>query len=163
MYVVLSHENTFQEFDVLTQTLLDEVKKIVTSEPDATFLVVSEDPKWKQEIIDKINLSASHFVFLDDEWTHEYDNGATIRDLFSLSYCKEILQGVKYSTFSITASLLGEAGRLRNFAYLLPSAPICNIYAWSSVVDINGQKSFNPTVHVQSIGHHDYFSVSPPL
>jgi len=66
--------------------------------------------------------------------------------MFLLSKCKEILQGVKYSTFSILASLLGN-GKLRNYANHIDSNSICFIHAWNSVVEINNRKNYDEELH----------------
>ena len=60
--------------------------------------------------------------------------------MFCLSKCKEILQGVKYSTFSILASILGN-GKLRNYSNYTNSYNICLIHSWSSVIEINNKKN----------------------
>lgn len=65
--------------------------------------------------------------------------------MFCLSKCKEILQGVKYSTFSILASLLGN-NKLRNYSKYTDSFDICLIHTWSSV-EINNNKNFDINFH----------------
>jgi hypothetical protein len=66
--------------------------------------------------------------------------------MFCLSKCKEILQGVKYSTFSILASLLGN-NKLRNYSNNTDSYDVCLIHSWSSSIEINGNKNFNIEKH----------------
>ena len=62
--------------------------------------------------------------------------------MFSLSRCKVIIQGVKYSTFSILASLLGN-NKLINYSSICESHDTCLIHTWNSVVEINGEKSLD--------------------
>jgi hypothetical protein len=69
-----------------------------------------------------------------------------ILDMFSLSKCKEILQGVKYSTFSMTASLLGK-NKLRNYSRDLPTKDISLVHSWNSAIEINGEKNFDAEFH----------------
>jgi hypothetical protein len=66
--------------------------------------------------------------------------------MFCLSKCKEILQGVKYSTFSILASLLGN-NKLRNYSKYTNSYDVCLIHTWSSVIEINNNKNFDIEFH----------------
>jgi hypothetical protein len=72
--------------------------------------------------------------------------------MFSLSRCKEILQGVKYSTFSILASLLGTQ-KIRNYSYHFDNYKWCLIHGWSSVVEINNQKCYCEKVHSNITDH----------
>jgi hypothetical protein len=61
--------------------------------------------------------------------------------MFCLSKCKTILQGVKYSTFSILASILGNE-KLNNYSkYLNNNLTLIN--NWNSVIEINNIKNYN--------------------
>ena len=62
----------------------------------------------------------------------------SVLDLFALSWCKEILQGVKYSTFSMSAAIIGNC-KLRNYSHLVNNINLVN--AWNTVIEINGKKS----------------------
>ena len=66
--------------------------------------------------------------------------------MFTLSKCKEILQGVKYSTFSVVASILGN-NKIRNYSRYLPTDDISLIYSYNSVVEVNGVKNFDIEKH----------------
>ena len=66
--------------------------------------------------------------------------------MFCLSKCKEILQGVKYSTFSILSSILGN-GKLRNYAHFTNTYNICLIHTWSSIIEINNKKNLDIEIH----------------
>jgi len=66
--------------------------------------------------------------------------------MFCLSKCKEILQGVKYSTFSILASLLGNH-KLRNYAKYTNHYDVCLIHSWSSVIELNNNKNYDIEFH----------------
>jgi hypothetical protein len=148
----LRHENTMNEFDVITQILLEDVKKIIISEDSPRFLIVSEDNGWKNEFQDKVNQIATennrvvHMINIDYGIDDFYVNYNGILDMFCLSRCKEILQGVKYSTFSILASLLGN-NKLRNYSEWLPTYDSCLIHSWNSAVEINGKKNFDIELH----------------
>jgi hypothetical protein len=143
-----SHENSHDEFDTIIRNLLDTVRTIVETEDNPTFLIVSEDAEWKAHIVEKMHdISAAldkpiDIVDLDDTPLVPYHNARAILDMFALSRCKAIIQGVKYSTFSILAALLGRA-RIINFSRCLLDDRDCLIYAWNSVIDINGQRQFD--------------------
>ena len=66
--------------------------------------------------------------------------------MFCLSKCKEILQGVKYTTFSMLASLLGN-NKIRNYSKYTNSYDVCLIHSWSSVIEINNNKNFDIELH----------------
>lgn len=141
----IRHENPIHEFNIIINNLLEDVHKIIVAEEEPAFLLVSEDTTWRQEIINiMLNISSKcnkpiQIIEVDYANEHNYCNYSSVLDMFCLSRCKEILQGVKYSTFSILASLLG-SNKLRNYAHHTKSYDICLIHSWSSVVDINNNK-----------------------
>jgi hypothetical protein len=141
----IRHENTIKEFEILTFKLLEDVENIIINEIDVKFLIVSDDDIWKKEISDVIlNMSNKYnkkiklinIVYNNKDNYSQYNS---VLDMFCLSKCKEILQGVKYSTFSILASLLGN-NKLRNYSNYLDSYNICLIHTWFSVIN---DKKFN--------------------
>jgi hypothetical protein len=125
--------------------LLEDVEYISIHEPNSSFLIVSEDNNWKKEIENKISQFGIQIIQLN-YINDTYSNYNSVLDMFCLSKCKEIIQGVKYSTFSILASLLGN-GKLRNYSHHIDSYDICLIHIWSSVVDINNKKNFDIDLH----------------
>jgi len=133
-------------------SLLNDVKNIIITEEDPIFLIVSEDNNWKihiQNIIINISNNLNKKIkILDIDYSNEnnYYNYNSVLDMFCLSKCKEILQGVKYSTFSILASLLGN-NKIRNYSNYINSYNVCLIHSWSSVVEINNSKNFNINFH----------------
>ena len=146
------HENTRSEFEIITNKLLDDVKNIIISEEEPTFLIVSEDNNWKLEIqncITNISINKNKqikIIDIDYDNKDNYSNYNSVLDMFCLSKCKEILQGVKYSTFSILASLLGSK-KIRNYSKYTDSYDICLIHSWSSVLEINNNKNFDIKHH----------------
>jgi hypothetical protein len=147
----IKYENTITEFEIITNHLLNDIRTITEDNP--TFLIVSEDNNWKnqiQEII--INISNENnktikILEIDySDYNNDYNNYNSVLDMFCLSKCKEILQGVKYSTFSILASLLGN-NKLRNYSKYTNSYDICLIHLWSSSVEINNNKNFDINLH----------------
>jgi len=132
----LRNENSLDEFYIIMNALMSDVKDIVSKEPGAIFLVVSEDTLWKFEIMEMIS-KFGDVKFIKLNYTTN-QNTDSVLDLFALSQCKEILQGVKYSTFSMTAAIIGNC-KLRNYAHFVSGTNLVN--AWNSVIEINGQKA----------------------
>lgn len=152
----IRHENSINEFEIITNKLLEDVENILLLEEEPTFLIVSEDNSWKEEIRNRIlNISKTHdkpiHIIEIEEDTHNqqnYDNYNSVLDMFCLSRCKEILQGVKYSTFSILASLLG-TNKMRNYSKYTNTCNVCLIHSWSSAIEINSNKNFDIELHKQ--------------
>jgi hypothetical protein len=148
----IRHENTMNEFRLITNKLLDDVKSIIIAEEEATFLIVSEDNNWKKEIGDIINQIAKNnnklikILEINYDNPYNYNNYSSVLDMFCLSKCKEILQGVKYSTFSIIASLIGN-NKLRNYSNYTDSYNVCLIQSWSSVIEINNSRNLDIETH----------------
>lgn len=148
----IRHENSINEFYLITNKLLEDVNKIIINEEEPIFLIVSEDNNWKKEIHDIIidisnkNNKLIKILHIDYDNKNNYCNYNSVLDMFCLSKCKEILQGVKYSTFSIVASLLGN-NKIRNYAKYSSSYDVCLIHAWSSVIEINNNKNFDIKLH----------------
>ena len=148
----IRHENRADEFGIIIQNLLDDITLFIGQDPDATFLVVSEDKAWKktiEEYIDGIDDrqpgDPGRCVVLDYSNPHEYANFESVLDMFALSRCKTIIQGVKYSSYSILAALIGQ-GKLVNYSPKLESNTECLIYSWNSAVEINGEYIENPDI-----------------
>ena len=91
---------------------------------EPSFLIVSEEEEWKNEIKNTINNIALKYnkkiKIIEIDYTNEYniENYTSVLDMFCLSMCKEILQGVKYSSFSIISSIIGN-NRLENYTTYL--------------------------------------------
>lgn len=59
-------------------------------------------------------------------------------DMFCLSKCKRIYQGIKWSSFSGLSALIGSVDII-NYYNLLPQYHSNYIYAWKSVIKVNGK------------------------
>jgi hypothetical protein len=146
----IRHENTISEYDLIIKNLLEDVTKIIQTEEEPVFLIVSEDNYWKDEfhhIVNRIfldNNKTPRFIGIDYNTNMHYTNYNGILDMFCLSKCKEILQGVKYSTFSIIASLIGE-NKLRN--YFTPTDDKCLAYSYHSAIEMNGSKNYDKDMY----------------
>ena len=148
----IRHISTINDFLKITNKLLRNVENIIKTEKEAAFLIVSEDYHWKikiTRIILKIAIKNNKKIkILNIDYTNsnDYNNFNSVLDMFCLSKCKEILQGVKYSTFSILASILGN-GKLINYAHHTNTYSICLIHTWSSVIEINNKKNYDISIH----------------
>jgi hypothetical protein len=152
----IRHENEINEFEIITNKLLHDVENIIISEEEPTFLIVSEDNNWKLEIqncITNISINKNKqikIIDIDYDNKDNYSNYNSVLDMFCLSKCKEILQGVKYSTFSMLASILGN-NKLRNYSNYTPSYDVCLIHLWSSAIEINNNKNFDINFHKNNL------------
>jgi hypothetical protein len=148
----IRHENLINEFELITNKLLEDVKNIIINENDVKFVIVSENNNWKLEIKNLINNISNNnnkqITILDIDYENEsnFCNYNSVLDMFCLSKCKEILQGVKYSTFSILAGMLGN-NKIRNYSNYTNSYDSCLIHSWSSVLKINNKKNFDIELH----------------
>jgi hypothetical protein len=141
-------EHNLRDFVMIRETILEDLDTIIQNDSEPAFLVVSEDLKWRQEFLYALQgIADKHkkpIKILEPEYINDQDFTGleSVVDMFSLSRTKLIFQGVKYSTFSILASLLG-TNKLVNYSNLCEAHDISLIHTWSSVIDINGEKSFD--------------------
>ena len=144
------HEMTQNENDLLIEELKNEIKRIIERDDDGDliFYISSEDKSYAEYFENEIkkygNEKGKNVRILktrEDECKN-ISNFNSILDLFSLSKCKYILQGNKYSAFSVIASLIGNR-KLINFSHYLNNHNICIIQLWNSVLFINDSKNFN--------------------
>lgn len=137
------HEQDESEFQQIILSLLNDLYTIIDNENNPSFLLVSEDLIWKNDFQMKLvdyakskgkDVSfASLNIIVDSKIL-------PIIELFSLSKCKRIYQGVKVSTFSTFAALHGSVP-IVNYAYKLCDYNKCFIHVWKSIVEINGEKN----------------------
>lgn len=156
------HECVLDEFNEITSRLIRDLKIIIDAEVEPAFFIVSEDKQWAGEIEACLKeyssqcdrsirlLTTNYPREIDFIGNRMVDGFESIADLFGLAKCKTIYQGVKYSTFSLVASMLG-SGTLRNYARELDTSLTTDwvmVDAWSSVIDINGRgRVFDLNVH----------------
>lgn len=164
----IRHEHTDYEFDILIRHLLEDVTQIIITESSPSFLLVSEDKSWKNKIqltIESIATKNNKTIqFLSPKYSveheQEYQNYRSVLDMFCLSKCKDILQGVKFSTFSILAALLGN-NKLRNYSKYIDTGNICLIHSWNSVLEINGQLNFDIVMHYENTIGYSELEINP--
>ena len=159
------HTTLNKEFPLIIENMLNDVKRIIDTENNAKFLVVSEDNEWKKEISNIIleyankNNKQIELVNINYEIGIYYFNYEAVLDFFCLSRCKEILMGVKYSSFSIMAAIIGN-NKLRNyFNYDKENFDNCLIHCFSSMVEINNNKNFDVDYHTRITNHIEDFQI----
>jgi hypothetical protein len=144
-------ENTNDEFNLVINALLIDLKNIVLTEHEPYFLFVSEDYNFREEIKQIIKTFAEenqkniNILNIDYTDSHNFSNYASIMDMWALSRCKKIFQGVKFSTFSILASLLGSC-KIINYSKIIENK-INLIDVWTSVIEVNNFKIFDEKYH----------------
>ena len=136
------------EFIIIINNLLNDVKNIIETEDEPSFLVVSEDSKWKEYIINIINSYAIANNKKINIIKPNYDNPDNIInydaiiDFFCLSKCKKIFQGVKTSNYSNIAAIIGN-NKLINYSHLLESNNILYTHIYRPVININDKIEYD--------------------
>jgi hypothetical protein len=148
--------NSFEEFQIIVENMFEKIKNIVIEEDDPTFIIVGEDEAWNLEfrnrllndciICDKIKI-----LDIDYSDSEKYPGFSSVLDMFCLSKCKTIIQGVKYTGFSLTASLLG-TGDLINFSYCSDKGHHSFIQLWLSAISVNGKKNCDLDFYKKFVG-----------
>lgn len=159
------HTTLNKEFPLIIENMLNDVKRIIDTESNPKFLIVSEDNEWKLEISNIIleyankNNKQIELVNINYEIGIYYFNYEAVLDFFCLSRCKEILMGVKYSSFSIMAAIIGN-NKLRNyFNYDKENYDNCLIHCFSSMIEINNNKNFDVDYHTRITNHIQDFQI----
>ncbi len=149
---LLFYENTIDQFEIIIKALLDDITTIITTEINPSFLIVSEDNEWKKEFEQKILLIANqlnnpvNIIQINYDVSNNLQGYQSVVDMFCLSKCKRIYQGVKYSTFSILSALIGNVP-IVNYSHLLDDYDNCWIHVWKSVLNVNNQKCFDQDIY----------------
>lgn len=149
------HLCTKTDFQLIHSKLIDTIVEIVIQESQPIFFVVSEDKAWRTEIQDLIENkivvpNRNKAKVLRADYTNDnYENFESVLDMFCLSKCKLILQGVNFSAFSTVAALIG-SNKLVNYSHHLNRYRYtnCMIHLWPSVIEFNSTaKSYDQAAH----------------
>jgi glycerophosphoryl diester phosphodiesterase len=158
----IRHEMTPDENSLLLNKLIMLIEEKIENEENIRFFISSEDNEHKQQFIDSINeiankknkiinlISTPENIPKNIKSKHNFDG---VFDMFCLSKCKSIVQGVKYSAFSVVASLIGNE-KLINLSHYLNSDELCIIYLWNSVIQINDNKFFDKNKYLNIINKY---------
>jgi hypothetical protein len=142
------HISLTSEFSFIINSLLQDVKNIIETEDQPSFLIVSEDNNWKEYIINIINFYANennkkiNIIKLNYDNPDNIINYEAVLDLFCLSKCKKIFQGVKVSSFSNIAAIIGN-NKLINYGHLLETNNIIYTHIYAPVININGKIEYD--------------------
>ena len=133
-----SSENEF--YGIIVKEMNKYLHDILLKNKGQKFYICSEDIEWKNVYIKYIQERGGIIVdTINKSKMPQIDGFNEVLDIFSLSKCKQIIQGVKSSNFSLVASLLGER-KLINFIRDKKGRFSYN-KLWSGCV--NPEKNFN--------------------
>ena len=144
----MRHLSTIEEFKIMSSALFNDACNIILTEDNPSFLITSDENNWKEyfknELLNfaKNNNKTIDFINVNYDYSNTYDNYNAILDLFCLSKCKKIFQDVKYSTFSIIASIIGN-NQIINYSHLSEVHKYCLIHLYNPVISINNSKTYN--------------------
>lgn len=144
----MRHLSTIEEFTIMSNALFNDICKIILNESNPSFLITSDENSWKEYfknellIFAKNNNKTINFINVNYDNSNTYDNYNAILDLFCLSKCKKIFQDVKYSTFSIVASIIGN-NEIINYSHLSEVHKYSLIHLYHPVININNNKNYN--------------------
>jgi len=147
------HETEAYAHNIIITNLLNDITNIIINEDKPMFFLASEDKQWKENIKTKIinigNTCNKNIIFINysEDSLSNIEGFHSVLDLFSLSRCKRIYQGIKYSTYSILASLIGNI-ELVNYANHINGYDMCIIHIWKPL--------FIPFIITQNIEDADY-------
>jgi hypothetical protein len=137
----IEHENSLDEFNCIIEHLTNDIIELLKNEKEAKFLIVSEDKEWIstfKEILKSRyhkDINFINIVYPEKEINEGFN---CVLDMFCLSRCKKIYQGVKWTTFSSLSALIGNVDII-NYYNVLPEQESNFIYTWKSVLNINGK------------------------
>jgi len=163
----IRHEMSPSENVLLMDKLLTTISDIIKVEEMPVFYVTSEDNDHKNQFSDSIKNIAKGksklvtILEIDEtipENIKSICNYSSVLDLFCLSKCKTIIQGTRYSAFSVVAALLGNQ-KIINLSRHLESDHLCIMYLWNSVLTINGVKNFDEAKYMSLIDKYKELNV----
>jgi hypothetical protein len=107
------HETSLDEYSQILERLKECVKALIqnSDKHEIWYFICSEDKPFKEQFINDISRITYELKKQPKFYIPDYPNlpGAeAVVDMFSLSKCTCILQGIKYSTFSILANMIGD-------------------------------------------------------
>jgi hypothetical protein len=158
----IRHEMFPDENSELIDNLLLTIQNIIENEEDISFFITSEDENYKNNFIESIKNIAEiknksiKILYIDENIPDNIKsiyNYYSILELFSLSKCKSIIQGVKYSGFSVVGGLIGN-GNIINLSKYLKTGSLCIINLWNSVLHINNNKNLNENSYLTLINKY---------
>lgn len=128
------HENTISEHNRIMDAVLSDIQTIIQCEVNPIFFLCSEDYGWKTHVRDLIHSKSNgNITFIDVNTCDRRKGAQDFLEFFALSRCKAIFTTVKYSTFSIMASLVGNVP-IYTYAHLCDNYSDCLLHFWLPVI-----------------------------
>lgn len=114
------HTTTPSEYEKIMENVLDHVRQLCAIQKSPRFYVVSDDHSYKETFLEKVKniaqqecstatIVTTSVDMLPTSITSAYSGAFDVFEFLCLCRCKSILQGIKYSTYSITAALISQA------------------------------------------------------
>lgn len=131
--------NSIDEYNYIINKTKEYILNIIKKNNNELFFVCSEDKEYKLYFQNWIIQNGGNIIRINEELlteNHKNEQILPILELFCLSRCKEIIQGIKYSSYSITAALIGKHKKITNFLDIDDN--FTNIF--KSVLNINNSK-----------------------
>ena len=134
--------NSIDEYNYIIDKTKEYILNIIKNNKNDSFFVCSEDKEYKLYFQNWIIENGGKIIVINEELLNENENEneneqiLPILEMFCLSRCKEIIQGVKYSSYSITAALIGKYKKITNFLDIDDN--FTNIF--KSVLNINNSR-----------------------
>jgi len=131
--------NSIDEYNYIIDKTKEYILNIIKNNTNDSFFVCSEDKEYKLYFQNWIIENGGKIIVINEELLNENENEQIlpILEMFCLSRCKEIIQGVKYSSYSITAALIGKYKKITNFLDIDDN--FTNIF--KPVLNINNSKT----------------------
>lgn len=134
--------NNITEYNYIINKTKEYILKIISNDKNAKFFICSEDIQYKEEFKNWIILNKGNIIDIN----HIEEELIPIYELFCLSRCKEIIQAIKYSSFSVTAALIGNCKKLTNFFNDDDNDNFLNI--------------FKPVININNLQNIDYIKIN---
>lgn len=156
-------EQTPADFDTITRHVRAHLLALLEERPEAAFYLASEDTGWRAEFASFIaNASRGRATVLPPASAGEGSGFAAAADLFALSRCASVVQGVKHSSFSLAAALVGDVP-LVNFGAQVAGWDRNLVRLYAPVVRLHGGAVDPDEVALEAVAQHYARSGMPAL
>jgi hypothetical protein len=108
--------NSISEYHNLIILIKNYIIEIINNEDNPLFFITSEDYLFKKDFEEWIKSNNGNIILIDNYESYTDKSFIAVLELFCLSRCKCIIQGIKYSSFSTVASLIGKNKKIINLS-----------------------------------------------